>query len=43
VEEVGEVAHALLAHDSKNYREELIQVAAVCVSAISSLEKELKG
>jgi NTP pyrophosphatase (non-canonical NTP hydrolase) len=32
VEEVGEIAKATLEHDETNLREEIIQVAAVCIS-----------
>lgn len=38
-EEVGEVAKAINEHDVDNYREELIQVAAVAVSAVESLDR----
>lgn len=38
-EEVGEVARATLEHDLESYREELIQVAAVCIQAIMSLDR----
>ena len=37
-EEVGEVARAIFESDTKDYREELIQVAAVAVAAIESLD-----
>ena len=40
-EEVGEVAKSILEGDLKNYREELIQVAAVAVAAIESLDRNL--
>jgi NTP pyrophosphatase (non-canonical NTP hydrolase) len=39
-EEVGEVAKAILLEDTKNYREELIQVAAVALAAIESLDAQ---
>ena len=44
MEEVGEVAHAICGkrHDFLNYREELIQVAAVAVAMIESLDRELR-
>ncbi len=35
-EEVGEVAHAILENDKLNLREELTQVAAVCVCWLQS-------
>lgn len=37
--ELGEVASAMLKGNMENYREELIQVAAVCVRAIEDLER----
>jgi NTP pyrophosphatase (non-canonical NTP hydrolase) len=40
VEEVGEVAHAILENDIDNLREELIQVAAVCVAWLETLEDD---
>lgn len=42
VEEVGEVAKAIQEGDKKNYREELVQVAAVAVAAIESLDRSRK-
>lgn len=39
MEEVGEVAHAVLEYDMKNLREELIQVAAVAMAWLETLEK----
>jgi NTP pyrophosphatase (non-canonical NTP hydrolase) len=39
MEEVGEAAKAILSHDEGNYRTELIQVAAVAVAAIESLDR----
>lgn len=41
MEEVGEAANAICgkAHDYKNYREELIQIAAVAVAAIESYDR----
>jgi NTP pyrophosphatase (non-canonical NTP hydrolase) len=38
-EEVGEVSNALLEGDADNYREELVQVAAVCVRTIQSFDR----
>lgn len=38
-EEVGEVSRAILEKDPANYREELIQVAAVCVAAVESFDR----
>jgi NTP pyrophosphatase (non-canonical NTP hydrolase) len=38
-EEFGEVSKAILEKDKKNYREELIQVAAVAIAAIDSLDR----
>lgn len=40
MEEVGEVAKAVIEYDSAAYREELIQVAAVAISALESLERQ---
>ncbi len=37
MEEVGEVAEAILENDCENYPVELIQVAAVCVAALEDL------
>lgn len=37
MEEVGEVAEAILEEDDNNYPVELIQVAAVCVAALEDL------
>lgn len=34
VEEVGEIAKAILEKDSENYPVELVQVAAVCLAAL---------
>jgi NTP pyrophosphatase (non-canonical NTP hydrolase) len=42
LEEVGEVAHAVLENDIENLREELIQVAAVCVAWVETLDNELE-
>lgn len=39
LEEVGEVAHAVLEHDLENLQDELVQVAAVCVSFLRNTEK----
>lgn len=38
-EEFGEVSKAILEGDMKGYREELIQVAAVAIAAIESLDR----
>lgn len=38
LEEVGEVAKAVLEHDLDNYREEAIQVAAVAVAIVESID-----
>lgn len=38
-EEFGEVSKAILEKDMNNYREELIQVAAVAIAAIESLDR----
>lgn len=42
VEEVGEVSHAINEGDVLNYREELIQTAAVCVAMVESLDRQIK-
>lgn len=39
MEEVGEVARALNENDMKNLREEIVQVAAVCVARLERLSK----
>lgn len=39
MEEVGEAAHGRLEGDRLNYREELVQVAAVAVAMIESLDR----
>jgi hypothetical protein len=39
-EEFGEVARALCEGDTENYKEELIQVAAVAVNALACYERE---
>jgi len=39
MEEVGEASKAILEQNLENYKEELIQVAAVAISAIDSLER----
>lgn len=39
VEEVGEVAKAMLEKDLTNLREELVQVAAVAVAAIENIDR----
>jgi NTP pyrophosphatase (non-canonical NTP hydrolase) len=38
-EEYGEVARAILEMDEENYREELIQVAAVCVAMVEAYDR----
>jgi len=38
VEEVGEVGQAILRGERKNYREELVQVAAVALAAIQDYD-----
>jgi NTP pyrophosphatase (non-canonical NTP hydrolase) len=38
-EEVGEVARAILEKQPENYREELIQVAAVCMAAVENFDR----
>jgi NTP pyrophosphatase (non-canonical NTP hydrolase) len=38
-EEVGEANHAVLEHDRHNYREELIQVAAVAAAMVESFDR----
>ena len=40
MEEVGEVARAVFEDDPANYREELVQVAAVAVAAIESFDRK---
>ena len=40
MEEVGEVAEAILESDDENYPVELVQVAAVCVAALEDLEAQ---
>ena len=42
-EEFGEVSKAILEGDVKNYREELIQLAAVAVAAIENLDKSFNN
>ena len=39
-EEFGEVSKAILENDTENYREELIQVAAVAIAAVESLDRQ---
>lgn len=41
-EEFGEVSKAILERDRNNYREELIQVAAVAIAAIECLDRSKK-
>lgn len=40
MEEVGEVARAVFEDDPANYREELIQVAAVAVAAVEAFDRK---
>lgn len=42
-EEVGEVARGFLEYDMPNYREELIQVAAVAVAAVEAYDRGTTG
>lgn len=42
-EEVGEVAKDVVEHYVKGYREELIQVAAVAISAVQALDRKSGG
>lgn len=42
MEEVGEVARAIFDDDPANYREELVQVAAVAVAAIEAFDRKFK-
>lgn len=39
-EEFGEVGRAIFEKTNDNYREELIQVAAVCMAALENYERE---
>lgn len=39
MEEVSEVAKALIENEPRNYRNELVQVAAVAISAIESFDR----
>ena len=39
VEEVGEVARAILEGDANSYKKEMVQVAAVAVAALESFER----
>lgn len=41
-EEFGEVGHAINEGDVLNYREELIQTAAVCVAMVESIDRQLE-
>jgi len=43
LEEAGEAAKAFLDGERANYREELVQVAAVAVTAIESLDRKKGG
>ena len=38
-EEVGEIARAIIEGSSENYREELIQLAAVAIAAIEDYDR----
>lgn len=40
MEEVGEVARAIFDENPDNYREELVQVAAVAVAAIEAFDRK---
>jgi len=40
MEEVGEVARAIFDENPANYREELVQVAAVAVAAIEAFDRK---
>lgn len=40
MEEVGEVARAIFDENADNYREELIQVAAVAVAAVEAFDRK---
>jgi len=42
-EEVGEVARGFLERDPANYREELIQTAAVAVAAVEAFDRGTTG
>ena len=37
MEEVGEIARALLEHDDENLKDELVQVASVCVAWLEGI------
>lgn len=39
-EEFGEIAEAILNHDKKNLKEELVQVAAVCFKWLEALDED---
>jgi len=39
-EEFGEIGHAINEGDLPNYREELIQTAAVCVAMVESIDRQ---
>ena len=41
-EEYGEVGHAINEGHTLNYREELVQTAAVCVAMIDSIDRQIK-
>jgi len=40
VEEVGEIGHAINEGDLPNYREELVQTAAVCIAMVESIDRQ---
>jgi len=39
-EEFGEIGHAINEGDLPNYREELIQTAAVCIAMLESIDRQ---
>ena len=39
-EEVGEIARGILEHDVENLKDELVQVAAVCVAWLQNIMEE---
>lgn len=43
VEEIGEVARACNDKDDENYREEMIQVAALAIQAVECYDREKAG
>jgi len=40
VEEVGEIGHAINEGDLANYRDELVQTAAVCIAMLESIDRQ---